>query len=161
MLEETKNHHRRVLEGISRLETRLPFRVAVLSRLLDRSIGRILAEHDLTLAPFRILVTIDAFGEMSAADLTRYVVVDKALISRRTADLVKKGYVASRTDPKDPRRKILSLTDAGIAKLDALKPAVDRRQEELEAQLSSEERRAFAMALEKLSNHLAAKLDRS
>ena len=159
MLESAKQHHRRVLDGIAKLEERLPFRFAVLQRLLDRHMTRLLAQHDMLLAPYRVLITIEAFGEASLAELTRYTVVDKAQVSRVAASLKKAGLIEARADARSPRRKWLRLTAAGAARLEGLTPDVDRRLDGLALQLEREELETLVKGLERLTNYVAAELD--
>ena len=161
MLESVKQRHQRVLDGIARLEQRLPFRFALLSRLLDRQITRLLAHHDLTLGPYRILYTIEAFSEISLAELARYAVIDKAQVSRATAQLEQAGLIEAVRDPTSARRKWLRLTPMGAAKLDELSPDITRRLEGLGSQLDPAERDVLIRALEKLTAYVAADLERS
>lgn len=151
----TREHHEARLAGIAKLEARLSFRFAVLQRLLDRQMGRILARHGMSLATYRILLTIDAFGEMAAADLVRLVAVDKGLVSRGAADLIGQGLIEARPDPASARRKLLRLTPAGAARLAATHPEVDARNAGLDALFTAEERAALEAALDRLTRHAA------
>ena len=157
MLERERHENR--LAGIRTLEARLSFRFAVLQRMLDRQMGRILARHGLSLAAYRVLVTIDAFGELAAADLVRLVAVDKALVSRSCADLVASGLIEARPDPSSGRRKLLRLTDAGGAALAATGPEADARNAGLDALFTADERAALEEALDRLTRHAARSLD--
>ena len=160
MLESAKRHHRRVLNGIAKLEQRLPFRFAVLQRLSDRHMTRMLASHDMPLAWYRVLLTIEAFGEISPAELTRYTVVDKAQISRVTAHLEQTGLIEARPDTKTPRRKWLRLSATGAARLGEVMPSADRRLHRLVSQLESDELETLVKVLERLTSHIAADLER-
>jgi DNA-binding MarR family transcriptional regulator len=151
----TREHHENQLAGIAKLEARLSFRFAVLQRLLDRQMGRILARHGLSLAAYRILLTIDAFGELAAADLVRLVAVDKALISRSSADLIAQGMIEARPDPASGRRKLMRLTPQGAARLAATHPDVDARNGGLDGLFTAEERAALEDALDRLTRHAA------
>jgi DNA-binding MarR family transcriptional regulator len=151
----TREHHENQLAGIARLEARLSFRFAVLQRLLDRQMGRILARHGLSLAAYRVMLTIEAFGELAAADLVRLVAVDKALISRSSADLIEQGMIEARPDPASGRRKLLRLTPAGAARLAATDPDVDARNAGLDGLFTAEERAALEEALDRLTRHAA------
>ena len=158
MLDSAKAQHQRTLDGIERLQQRLPFRLAVLSRLLDRHATRTLTPFDINLSTYRILLTIDAFGDLSPAELTRYAVVDKAQISRQCTFLRNAGLVEDVPDPQRPRRQRLALTEKGRARLDALLPAMDRREDAFAAQLDPDEYEALIRAVEKLTRHIATDL---
>ena len=161
MLELVKQQHQRVIDGIATLEERLPFRFALLSRLLDRQMTRVLAPHGMTLGPYRILITISAFGELSPAEITRYVVIDKAQVSRATAELERAGLIEAVRDPKRPRRKWLRLAPAGVEKLAQMEPDTTRRIDGLTAQLDDDELEVLLGAIDKLTRHVAADLERA
>lgn len=155
MIQAIKDSHERTLDGINRLEQVLSFRLAIMQRLLDRQMTRLLERHDLSLAAYRVLVTIEAFGEIAAADLVRLVVVDKGLVSRCCQDLTAANLITSRPDPNSARRKFLRLSNSGEAKLAAMKPDIDARQAGLDRQLDADERAALDRALTKITRHVA------
>lgn len=161
MWSEAKERHERALKGIKRIESRLSFQFAVMQRLLDRQITRVLEPHEISLASYRIMVTIDAFEEMSAADLVRLVVVDKAMVSRTCAELIAVGYIDSRPDPKSARRKLLSLSKAGKKKLSELEPDVAARNAGINRLFEPEERAGLEAMIAKLTNHIASALEGS
>ncbi len=158
MIQRIKDKHERALLGIARLEQLLSFRLAVTQRLLDRQMTRLLERHDLSLAAYRVLLTIEAFDEIAAADLVRLVVVDKGLISRSCQDLTTRGLITARIDPSNARRKLLSLTEDGRARLAALKPDADARNTAIEDQLDPDERAALDRALTKITRHVSEDL---
>lgn len=155
MFEAVRLRHERNLNGISTLESRLTFRLAAMQRLLDRQLSRLLAMHDMSIADYRIMITIDAFGEISNADLVRMVVVDKALVSRCCKEMAARGHLEMRADPSDARRRILMLTPAGKARLAEVEPAVAARNAALDAQLDTTQRAALDAAITRLSRHVA------
>lgn len=159
MLARERERHERGLEGVRRLEQRLTFRLAILQRLLDRQITRLLSRHDMSLGAYRVLVTIQAFGEIAAADLVRMIALDKAMVSRSCADLARAEMIAIRPDPHSARRKLLSLTEAGAAALAAVEPDVADRNDALDALFSAEERRALDTALDRLTRRTAEALE--
>ncbi|MGI9484952.1 MAG: MarR family winged helix-turn-helix transcriptional regulator [Geminicoccaceae bacterium] len=158
MTQAIKEFHERKLDGINRLEQVLSFRFAIMQRLLDRQMTRLLERHDLSLAAYRVLITIEAFGEIAAADLVRLVVVDKGLVSRCCRELTDDGLITSRPDPRSARRKFLRLSKAGEAKLLALKPDIDIRNAGLDGELDADERKTLDRALSKLTRHVAEDL---
>lgn len=158
MFEAAKQSHERALNGMHQLEAQLSFRFAVLQRLLDRQMTRLLARHDVSLASYRILVTIEAFEEIAAADLVRLVVVDKGLVSRACAEMQEAGLIDARPDPRSGRRKLLRLTQTGAAKLATLKTDVEARNAGLDAQLEAGERIVLEEILSKLTTHVAETL---
>lgn len=159
MLESLRNVHQRRIDGVADLESHLSFRFAVLSRLLDRHMARLLARHDLTLSAYRILAVLNAFGELSAADIARISVVDKGLISRRLADLHAAGLVSQREDPRRRRRRLLTLSEAGRQRFADLQPAVLARKAGLDAVLCERDRESIDRAIAALTRFVAEDLD--
>ncbi len=158
-MQSIKDSHQKTLDGIGKLESVLSFRLAVMQRLLDRQMARVLERHCLSLPAYRILVTIEAFEEIAAADLVRLVAVDKGHISRCCRDLIAAGLIATRPDPASARRKLLRLSMNGRGKLAELKPDVDARNDALDAELSDQERIVLDRSIEKLTRHAAATLN--
>ena len=125
---------------------------------IDRHAVRTLAPHGAGLSTYRILLTLDAFGDMSSAELTRYVVLDKAQISRRTADLTRAGLIESVADPKRPRRRRLRLSVAGRDYLDAVLVDMNAREAKLAELLDDDELATFVGVLDKLTDRIATDL---
>lgn len=155
MLTDAKTHHLRQADGIDLLQSQLTFRISVLSKLLDQDMGNIAAAHGLSLAGYRTLATIQAFGVLTAADIIRYTAYDKAAISRTLAELSRSGLIDVSQDPEHGRRKLLQLTQAGERVLAATKPAVDARRDRLASALDPDEELAFQTAIEKLTTLVA------
>lgn len=155
MLTDAKTHHLRAADGIDLLQSQVTFRISVLSKLLDQDMADIAAQHGLSLAGYRTLATIQAFGVLTAADIIRYTAYDKAAISRTLADLDQAGLIKVSQDPDHGRRKLLELLPAGADLLAAAKPAVDARRDRLSSVLDADEEQAFKAAIEKLTTLVA------
>jgi DNA-binding MarR family transcriptional regulator len=74
------------------------------------------------------------------------------------ASLIKKGLVRGQTDARDGRKLLLTLTREGRALYAKVVPEARRRQSHLLAALSTDERRVFEAALEKLQNRASEML---
>ena len=121
-------------------------RISRASSLLDKSIGRTLAKHD-------VQVEGVAAGQHLAGE--RLVELDRAHLvdvirNRRLNRLVTKGLVDREPDPKDRRSVIVSLTPHGRAIVDrALPDHVENERRMLEV-LAPDERGELARLLQKL-----------
>ncbi|MEM7404376.1 MAG: MarR family winged helix-turn-helix transcriptional regulator [Pseudomonadota bacterium] len=158
MLSDVRKDHERVAAGLTRLEAELPFQVALLARLLERHIARLLAPHGLTLGPYRILHTVAAFGRMTQVELTRYVVIDKAQVSRATAQLEAAGLLETQSDEFDARRKWLRLSTSGRQKLADLRGELEERLDGLHEALGETPADEILRALDRLNAHVAGEL---
>ncbi|MEM6761358.1 MAG: MarR family transcriptional regulator [Pseudomonadota bacterium] len=138
-----------------RVEERLSFKTAVMQRLLDRQMARVLAPYGLSLTAYRTLATVDAFPDEPASELARICALDKAIVSRSVADATDAGFVSQRVDPENRRRKLLRLTPLGRQQLDAVDAAVSGRQAGLDALFTADERALFLAFVDRVSTHAA------
>lgn len=79
---------------------------------LARVSGAALAEADLTLAQYRVLVFLDA-GERPASHVAALLDVTPSTVTSVVDGLCNRELVRRGEDPCDRRRVVLSLTDAG------------------------------------------------
>jgi DNA-binding MarR family transcriptional regulator len=68
----------------------------------------------------RLLGYMFSRGELSQADLQRYLEVDGATITRQVKQMEAEGLLQRRADPKDNRFTLVALTPAGRAMVEAL-----------------------------------------
>ncbi|MSU91294.1 MarR family transcriptional regulator [Rhodobacteraceae bacterium 2CG4] len=147
------------LAALAELERRLSFRISRLSKLLDSHAAKQLAPHELGLTWYRILMVLSIFGQTTAADLSRLMVIDRAQISRAVSDLLARGLLAQQTDPNNRRKKLLNLTPAGRAILSEVQPMLESRQKVFADLLDEDELMALRSAIDKISRHLALELE--
>jgi DNA-binding MarR family transcriptional regulator len=76
---------------------------------LARVAGNALAEADLTLTQYRVLVFLDA-GDRPASDVAALLDVVPSTVTSVVDGLCTRGLVARGEDPRDRRRVVLSLT---------------------------------------------------
>ena len=128
-------------------------RISRASSLLDKSIGRTLAKHDVQPGEFDVLATLRRSGSpyrMTAGELLSSTMVTSGAITHRLNRLVTKGLVDREPDPKDRRSVIVSLTPHGRAIVDrALPDHVENERRMLEV-LAPDERGELARLLQKL-----------
>jgi len=77
---------------------------------------------DLTPRQFATLARLHAQGPLSQNHLGRLTAMDVATIKGVADRLVARGLVAAAPDPADARRRVLALTDAGRALIEAALP---------------------------------------
>jgi DNA-binding MarR family transcriptional regulator len=143
------------LAKVRMLESRLTFRLSVLSKLLDQQAQELLADTDINLTAYRILNVINTFETASISDISRFCGIDRAQISRTAVDLEKRGLVVFSDDPASQRKKLVSLSDAGHALLAKLHPRFLARSEEFDALLGPERRTAVNEAISILTEHVS------
>jgi MarR family transcriptional regulator, lower aerobic nicotinate degradation pathway regulator len=87
-----------------------------------------------------VLTSLEAFGPGSQAELSRRTGIYRSDMVAVLNALEEGGYVGRAPDPDDKRRNVITLTEAGRARLADLEAVVDGVQEELLAPFDRNER---------------------
>lgn len=126
--------------------------------VLANLIGEGFAEHldtaqGLTVAEWRVMLTLGREPGLSAAEITGRWAMDKMAVSRAIKRLTNAGLIARRRNPHDRRSYQLSLTRAGRARHQAALPGATARYRDFVACLNKSELTALRHALAKLIAH--------
>lgn len=108
----------------------------------------VLKESGVTALQYTALSVLERRPTMSAADLARASFVRAQSAADLIGALERRGLIERRTDPDNRRRMLISLTPEGRAFLDAYDPLVEELEEQMLADLASEERDAFRTFLD-------------
>ncbi len=106
--------------------------------------------EQLTTTQFATLVRLQEVGPCSQNQLGRLTAMDAATIKGVTDRLIQRGFVAATVDPGDGRRRMLTLTPAGLDVVARAVPAGLEISAETLEPLSAEERAQFMQLLKKL-----------
>ena len=122
---------------------------ATLMRRLDTDLER---ETGLALADFDVLAQLaEANGELRMTELADRALISRSGMSRRVARLVDEGLLRRERAGTDARGVVVTLTDAGIARLRETAPVHARGISELfVAQLDDQELAVLERALNKV-----------
>jgi DNA-binding MarR family transcriptional regulator len=96
---------------------------------------------------FALLAALDGEEGASQAALTRRTGIDRSTISEVAQRVLAKGLVARRRSPKDRRAYTLQLTSKGRQKLIAVRPAIERVDEEILSMIPARQRLALMQGL--------------
>ncbi|GIH77202.1 MarR family winged helix-turn-helix transcriptional regulator [Planobispora longispora] len=128
-------------------------RVSRLARHLDRARRASFAEHGLESWEFDVLTALRRAGkpyELSPGALLRATLVTSGTMTNRIDRLAAAGLVRRRPDPEDRRGVLVSLTEAGLKRVDDAFADLLRREHELLAGLGQREQQALAGLLRTL-----------
>jgi DNA-binding MarR family transcriptional regulator/GNAT superfamily N-acetyltransferase len=129
------------------------------NRFYTRQIGLLnehLLESPFTLAEARILYELAHQSEVTAADLSRSLGMDKAQLSRMLARFTAQDLIASTISPTHAKHRLLSLTDAGRAAASALEASADAQMRDLLAPLDGTATRRLTDAMQTVQRLLSA-----
>lgn len=133
------------------LDQLMTYRLSRVYAQLNAQAARILRESSgLSQVQWRVLVMLDSFGEITANQIVRRLLIDKGQLSRTTKAMVRDGLIVVKENESDSRSSLLSMTARGRAMFERSRPAMRARQTALNQHLTDEERRVFLAALGKL-----------
>ena len=133
------------------LDQRISFRLQRTGTLLTTQAVSILkALGGVTLNQWRLLSFLNERNGGSVHELTRMGFIDKATLSRAATVLLKRELIVAETSASDRRSTLLRVTPKGREIIEAVAPAMIKRQDELMTALADEEREALFKILDKL-----------
>ncbi|MEU6670075.1 MarR family transcriptional regulator [Streptomyces sp. NPDC046727] len=115
-----------------------------LRRLSDEVHGRFereLAEHDVTVSQWAVLITLYRGDATTTREVARYMGIDAGAVSRLVDRLAAKGLTTRQPDPASRRTVRLTLTDAGRDLAPKLAELADRNDAHFFAALEPDQRR--------------------
>ena len=139
---ETSDH---VDEAIAQVEEQLSVLFSRARLLFKENAARI--HPELRPVGYKILSTIVRLGETNASVLADMLETDKAVVSRQVRMLEDADLVASRSDAKDGRARVLSATPAAIERITAVRAEQQDRLRGLLRSRPEHEVREFAAML--------------
>jgi MarR family transcriptional regulator, lower aerobic nicotinate degradation pathway regulator len=109
-----------------------------------------LAEHELRLIDFAVLLSLDDFGARSQQQLADSLDFDKSDLAGRIDRLEQRELVTRSQDPADRRRNLVKLTRRGRALVRRLQPVALRSQEGFLDSLTPEEQQTLISLLRRV-----------
>lgn len=96
------------------MSTRLTFTLHEIVQTLDAAADALLTDrYGVTGSQFVFLATLEDVEPTDVTTLAGCLGVSKAAVSKRVPGLVKAGWITTSHDPRNARRVVLALTDAG------------------------------------------------
>jgi DNA-binding MarR family transcriptional regulator len=112
---------------------------------------------DLTMAQFKALVAVERSSGIGVCGLGSELSIGESAASLLVDQLVRRGYVGRKTDPRDRRRVLLGITSRGEKRLRALRQGSGDIVNEWLAQLGKDDLEALAHGLRALAEVVSAK----
>ncbi|CAN0511240.1 unnamed protein product, partial [Laminaria digitata] len=123
-----------------------------LVHMLSNRIGRaffdeVETKFGVSLAEWRVLLTLVSEPGVSGADITNRWAMEKMAVNRSIQRLVDAGHVSRTRDPEDRRSYRLTLTAKGNKLYDKIAPTANKRYAELTSSVSRDEFDAMVATL--------------
>jgi DNA-binding MarR family transcriptional regulator len=133
------------------LQAFMPYRLAVASEAVSRSLAAVYAERfNLTRDEWRILAALAARDDIKGTELGALTTLDKMQVSRALTRMERDGLIERTPDEADRRNLIVRLRPAGRALYRKIVPMAQAREAFLLQSLDAGERAALGSALTKL-----------
>lgn len=122
------------------LNRTLTFRLARLQSRLNAQAQYILAKNaPISLSEWRCLITLVSLPIDTQQAISHYTNLDKGQISRGIKKLANSGFVSITNAGHDSRRKIVTVTDEGMAVYQQIAPIMQQRQAIITDEFSTNE----------------------
>ena len=117
--EPTALQHRKPLQ----LESFLPYRLSLLSNAVSGAIAAVYGDKfAISMPEWRIMMILAEYPDISADEVCRRTKIEKSVVSRAVARLLKRHLINRDMDEKDRRRSILRLSETGLSVYDEVMP---------------------------------------
>ena len=119
----------------------------------------ITAQHGISYAEYTSLTVLQGLPGITSSELARRSFVRPQTMAETVTALITAGYVRKEKDPAHGRRILLSITDEGIQRIEAVRPGVKALESRLVAGLSDERQRELVESLREI-RHVLIELSR-
>lgn len=143
--------------------TALPGRddhVLALCHMLSNRIGNAfaaeLARHDISVAEWRVMLTLARHDGASGREITVRWAMEKMAVNRAISNLERRGALVKKQNSRDRRAVDVMLTTSGRAMYEKLLPVANRRYRKLMAGLDGREQTTLRDLLIKMIAHADA-----
>ena len=140
-------HHRKPLQ----LESFLPYRLSLLSNAISSAIATVYGDKfAISMPEWRIMMILAEYPDVSADEVCKRTKIEKSVVSRAAARLLKRHFINRDIDENDRRRSILRLSETGLSVYDEVMPIARDYEAKLLANLTAEEIETFNAMIDKL-----------
>jgi DNA-binding MarR family transcriptional regulator len=129
----------------------LPFRLSLLSNTVSANIAATYQDKfAISMSEWRIMAILAEYPDLSADEVCQRTQIEKSVVSRAVARLLKRHMIIRQIDDDDRRRSILRLSETGLSIYDEVMPVAEDFEKKLIAKLSKQERLTLLSLLDKL-----------
>lgn len=144
--------HRKPLQ----LEAFLPYRLSLLSNAISGAIAAVYGDKfAISMPEWRIMMILAEYPDISADEVCRRTKIEKSMVSRAVARLLKRHLINREVDEKDRRRSILRLSETGLSVYDEVMPIARDYEAKLLSDLSAGELETFNDMIDRLMEKAA------
>ncbi len=136
---------------IVKLETFVPYRIAVLSSSVSKSVADLYSDRfSISITEWRTIAVLGNYQPLSANEICERTNLDKVQVSRAVTRLTNAGLLLRRTDKSDRRKAELRLSARGMRIYHRIVPLALAWEERFLSVLDEEEKQTLNRLLDKL-----------
>lgn len=109
------------------LESFIPYRLSIVSRLAQALLASALESMDLTVAHWRIFICVNQHGICTLSQVSEFTRLPQSSLSRSIARMSDKGYLITDRDLNDKRNMKIEMSAKGIKTFEAAVASVNQR----------------------------------
>ena len=139
--------HRKPLQ----LEAFLPYRLSLLSNAVSGAIAAVYGDKfAISMPEWRIMMILAEYPDVSADEVCRRTKIEKSVVSRAVARLLKRHLINRDIDEEDRRCSILRLSETGLSVYDEVMPIARDYEAKLLKGVTRKELEMFNSIIDKL-----------
>lgn len=136
------------------LERYLPYRLSILSNKVSSLVAQTYKDKfAISVTEWRIMAVLGEYPGISADEISVKTQIEKSILSRAIARLLKRHFIIRETADSDKRRSVITLSDTGMAVYKEVVPLSQQHEEDLLRCFSPEEQALFNELIDRLYKH--------
>ncbi|BDX07096.1 MarR family winged helix-turn-helix transcriptional regulator [Planctobacterium marinum] len=140
--------------SILKLERYLPYRLSILSNKISSLVAQTYKDKfALSITEWRIMAVLGEYPGISADEISAKTQIEKSILSRAIAKLLKRNLIERSIAEDDKRRSEIVLSETGAAVYEEIVPLSYQHEKQILACLSDTERQQFSDILDRLYQH--------
>ena len=125
--------------------------MSLLSNAVSGAIAAVYGDKfAISMPEWRIMMILAEYPDVSADEVCRRTKIEKSVVSRAVARLLKRHFINREIDEDDRRRSILRLSETGLSVYDEVMPIARDYEAKLLSGLTAEEMETFNTMIDKL-----------
>lgn len=140
--------------SILKLERYLPYRLSIVSNKISSIVAQTYKDKfALSITEWRIMAVLGEYPGISADEISAKTQIEKSILSRAIAKLLKRHLIERSIAEDDKRRSEIVLSEMGAAVYKEIVPLSYQHEKDILQCLSDEEQKTFSELLDRLYQH--------
>lgn len=136
------------------LERYMPYRLSILSNKISSLVAQIYKDKfAISVTEWRIMAVLGEYPGISADEISAKTQIEKSILSRAIARLLKRKFIVRETSEEDKRRSVITLSESGLSVYKEVVPLSYQHETELLQCFSKEEQQQFSELIDRLYQH--------